>query len=663
MIRLRFAVALLLVASLFGLGLERFVSTGLLLGALTILLAWHRLPDLTGIVEWSWARRFEVGLAGVGLLALGVRLAGLGLGLGHEGTDIDEARLGKSVLEFFQTGAQGHFTTEDHPGLHFWLLAGGALGAYLWSLVSGALRNVDQASVELFVWAGRVTNAGLGASTAVLTGLVGRAAAGSSAGLVAALLVGVVPLALDTSTQLRNDVGLGFFVVACAWAAVRALARPSLPAIALAGALAGCAAGTKYTGVFALLPVLLAAVLPVREGRAWARVGAGLVAFALAVATTNHFVWWDFPNFVRQLSMDFGHVKPTHYAAAPNARWAYVSLLAADAFGWPLLVLAGTTAAAGLARGAARAGVLASFPLAYLWFMTHKPALFPRWAYPLVPFVAVAAAAGLVDVARRFVRRSGGLAAGFVVAGLLAPALLPAAVTISRRFPPPTYVLGESWLADQLAPGERVLTAPGMLPGMAGAARGLGRTSGLKDLLDAERFELYRYDWIVVPERLFGHPALAPLTLARAFTIDTGFGGNRGADLRIYRPPTAASALERIDLSTRESAPYLGFGWGREPGPSGRVLPKGGAGVYLPPFPSGARLEVEMESPQTDPALRVHVEGVEVATAIVGRAGSRVRLLSEPMPPRVQKRLRPTRFVTVRLEPDAPVSIASVAIR
>lgn len=661
--RLRLAVAVLLVASLFGVGLEHVLSTGALLAALLLLLAWERVPGPAAMLDALWRRRFGIALGTLGALALAVRLAGIGLGLGHEGTDIDEARLGQSVREFFQTGAQGHFTTEDHPGLHFWLLAGGALAAYLWSLMSGALRNVDQASVELFVWAGRSTNAVLGAATAVLTGLLGRAVAGPGAGLAAALLVSVVPLSVETSTQLRNDVGLGFFVVACAWAAERARARPSATSIALAGILAGCATGTKYTGVFTLLPVLLAASLPGRERRAWRHAALGLAAFACAVAATNHFVWWDFPNFVRQLSMDFGHVKPDHFAATPEPRWAYVSLLAEYGVGWPLLLLSAAAAAAGLANGAARAWVLAAFPIAYLWFMTHKPALFPRWAYPLVPFVAIGAGAGLVAVSRRLALRGGRLAAGFVVAGLAVPALWPAAASISRRFTPPTYALAETWLADEVAGGERVLTAPGMLPGMPGAARGLGKTSGLKDLLDAERYELYRYDWIVVPERLFTHPALAPLTLTRTFTIDTDFGGNRGADVRVYKPPTSGLVVDRIELSTPGSSPFLGFGWGREPRPDGRVLPREGAALYLPPLAPGARLEVELASPYPAPVLRVSVEGVEIATTVAERTGSRVRLLSEPLPERVRKRLRPTRFATIRLQPEAAVPIASVAIR
>jgi 4-amino-4-deoxy-L-arabinose transferase-like glycosyltransferase len=262
--------------------------------------------------------------------------------------------------------------------------------------MTGEIRNVDQTPPELFVWAGRSMNAVLGACTVLLTGLLGRSVSGPVAGLLAAALMAVTPLSLDTSTMMRNDVGMVFFVTACALAAQMALATPRRRSILAAGVLAGCATGTKYTAVFTLLPASLAALLPSRGRQRWVYLGLCVSGFAAAVALTNHFVWVDFSNFVRQLSMDLGHVNKGHWAFVDNPGWAYVSVLAHDGAGWPLLVLAGGFVAVGLATHDRRVWVLAAFPLAYMWLMTQKPAMFPRWVYPLMPFAAVAGAAGLV---------------------------------------------------------------------------------------------------------------------------------------------------------------------------------------------------------------------------------------------------------------------------
>ena len=68
--------------------------------------------------------------------------------------------------------------------------------------------------------------------------------------------------------------------------------------------------------------------------------------------------------------------------------------------GWPLLFLAAAFAVHGLSTRRVEMWVFLSFPLLYISFMTGRPAQFPRWVYPLVPFVAVAGASGLVAVIR-----------------------------------------------------------------------------------------------------------------------------------------------------------------------------------------------------------------------------------------------------------------------
>ena len=62
-----------------------------------------------------------------------------------------------------------------------------------------------EAPISLFVLAARMTNVWIAAGTVVFTGLVGRTLSGSAAGLVAAFVVAVVPLSVQTTTVVRND--------------------------------------------------------------------------------------------------------------------------------------------------------------------------------------------------------------------------------------------------------------------------------------------------------------------------------------------------------------------------------------------------------------------------------------------------------------------------
>ena len=326
----------------------------------------------------------------------------------------------------------------------------------------------------------------------------------------------------------------------------------------MAGVLAGCAAGIKYTGVFVLVPALLAAVLPEDGRRRWTRLALAAGGFVMAVAVTNSFIWLDFPNFVRQLSTDFGHVNAGHFAATENSRWAYATMLADRGVGWPLLAVASGTAVLTLISRHRLRWLVLSFPIAYLWFMTNKAAMFPRWAYPLLVFVAVAGAAGLLTVVRTLVReadRRGGLwalasrpAAAAVLIVALAPPAWEGAVAVSRRLTPPVYAEAEAWLETQ---GGRVLTLRRVLALDDRRVR-VSQVEDIRQLLTDETFARVSPDWIVIPERYFSAPRAYTLPVAKQFVADYGFAGNRGADIRIYRMP---GVRPDAPVGTKPSAP------------------------------------------------------------------------------------------------------------
>ena len=63
------------------------------------------------------------------------------------------------------------------------------------------------------------------------------------------------------------------------------------------------------------------------------------------------------------------------------------------------------------------------------------------------------------------------------------------------------------------------------------------RVPNLKEALDAGPGHFGGCDWIVVPEPLFGHPALRQLILLHRFEADRTFGGNLGLDYEVYAVP------------------------------------------------------------------------------------------------------------------------------
>jgi hypothetical protein len=272
--------------------------------------------------------------------------------------------------------------------------------------------------------------------------------------------------------------------------------------------------------------------------------------------------------------------------------------------GWPLLVLAAAFGIWGLVRGNGTAWVFWSFPLLYSWFTTQRPSQFPRWVYPLVPFLAVAGAAGLVMAVtalrgwRGAEWRRAPLIRGAAVALLLLVALGPplwaGAVLASRRLPTPTHELTEAWLREQ-ATGT-VLLERGWLD-LDGSGLTVRRVPDLAVALQGGLYALCMNDWIVVPETHFRNPALAQLRFVHRIDADQrAFGGNLGYDYAIYATPDLARFPGGdVRLDDPDASRILGPGWKADGSDApGLPLPRGGASLYLPPL-SQATNAVEID--------------------------------------------------------------------
>ena len=366
--------------------------------------------------------------------------------------------------------------------------------------------------------------------------------------------------------------------------------------LVLAGVFGGAATAIKYTSVFTLLPALVASLM---RGSLAARAGRAaivVVAFALTVATTNHFLWWDFPNFVLQLSDQVGITGPGHWAATANPPAFHTDILARFGVGWMLLILAAAFGVHGLATGRPHAWVFWLCPLIYSWFTTKRPSQFPRWVFPLLPFVAVAGASALVAImaiVRKWpvwTNRPSGVvlrraALALVAVAALGQPLWMGAVTTSQRFTPSTHEVVEHWLR-QRPPGERVLVPNGWLD-LTSARLTVRRVGDLGAVLQGETVR-------ACGQRL-GRRAGDVLQECGPQAIDAGdareaadpmFGGKQGYDYEIYAPPKLPPSTGPIEMRFDDASadPFLGVEWDDPAkGETGRPVPARGASLYLPP--------------------------------------------------------------------------------
>ncbi len=597
----------------------------------------------------TWARdsRFALALSLLVAVALALRLPSIANDLGHHPPNIDEHRLAANVKAFLATGEVGYHTVEHYPGILFWILAGVSLLLYLYGLMQHAFVTIRGMPVDDFILAGRLTSAVIGAGTVAVVGLMGRRIAGIGGGLIAAALFAFAPLAIQTTMTNRNDPIQVLLMSAGVLAALVSVQSDKRRWPILAGLCAGLATAVKYTSVFALVPALLGALVYGVWRERGVRAGLALAAFGLAVAATNHFLWWDVANFVRQLSDQVGITGEGHWGAVANPSAFQAGVLARFGVGWPLVVIGVLAGAWRLAKGDRTAWVFWVLPILYSWFTTKRPSQFPRWVYPLLPFVTVAAAAAIVwigaELRSRFSTWGEALASRdnaasrarlpllpycTVAAVLVALPMWQGVVDVSRRVNTPTHLQVEAWLAARPA-GERVLAERGWLMFPKDGLR-VQRVGDLGKTLESGVHALSAADWIVVPEPLFTHPALKRLSLARRFSADHGLGGTVGYDFNVYTPPRLPPMPTPVELwlDSAEAAPLLGADWGSSAG-RGRELPTAGASVFLP-VAEGGPLNVQIElagrgfAPGTPPIVLSDGQGSVALTVVSGSGTSMV---------------------------------------
>ena len=365
------------------------------------------------------------------LLALAEWLRATGLSFGLPAVyNPDEVAIMSRALGF----AKGDLNPHNflYPTFYFYVLFAWVGGWFAFSWLTGAVASLGAFQTQFFLdpsgvyHAGRMLGVACGVATVWLTWILGARVAGWRAGACAALLMAVAPTAVRDAHYVKHDVPVTLAIVAAMVVLVR-LARvgeaanavvepPSRAALAGAGAACGVAFSTHYYAIFLALPLALAvaarlgafgrppgsprpSLAALATACAWAGLGAAATFFALSpfLLVEPRTAWQDIVAN-RQIVVD--RAGALGGGPFPSAG-AYLRLLWQEGLGWPGL----GAAAIGLALVARRrpwqAALLASFPIAFLVFLSHTVAA-SRYLNPALPFLAVfagcrAGAAGPLD--------------------------------------------------------------------------------------------------------------------------------------------------------------------------------------------------------------------------------------------------------------------------
>jgi hypothetical protein len=438
-------------------------------------------------------KRYGVLLAVICAAGLGLRLQGLGYGLPAV-YNMDEVAIMNRALAF----GTGDFNPKNfvYPTFYFYVLFAWEGLTFLAGLAMGWWDSLAAFQREFFLdptrlyWSGRLLSTLCGVATIAVVGVWTARMAGRAAGLLAAAVMAIAPIAIMDAHYVKHDVPVTLLIMLVHRILGRIMMTGGAAArrdVWVAGALAGLATSTHYYAVFVVLPV--AAILLTQPGVSWAdrwRDGlrAGAAALIVFIAASPFFLpelsmaWRDITQN-REIVMD----RATEATGWFSSLGRYVTLF--RDFGTSLLVpLFGV---AGFLGGGRRARLFLLFPVAFLLFISNTvPAT--RYLNPLLPFFA--AGTGMF-VARLMINSlawksvwSRRLAWTVVTMFFVVPGLLRSLQLGMFFNQTDTRTLARQWIETQVPAGSTVLVQPYSVPlrqSREGLAEALRATLGSED--------------------------------------------------------------------------------------------------------------------------------------------------------------------------------------
>lgn len=362
-----------------------------------------------------------------------------------------------------------------YPSLHFYALFAWEGLFYLVGRVFGLYASLSAFQLEYFtdpsriMLAGRALTAVAGAATVLVVYRLGSRLYGPAAGLAGGAFLAVSPFLVRDAHYVKLDVTVTLMNaiahVAIARLVVDAAAAARPRSWIWAGFLAGLAISTQYYVLFTVITIAGVAMADVRRSGTW-QASARLLTWAAAgtiagfIAGSPFFIF-EIPTAMR----DIGGVREVDIdralAAGGGAFTAlvpYLRMLATDAMGPPVFVLAAIGLVYGMATDWRRGLVLLTYPLAYLIFIAHTVPM-SRYLDAMLPMLAAAAGLGAVTVGS-FFRSRATVATAVIVLVSCVPGLLLSIRSNQFFAQPDTRSLARDFIEREVPSGATVLTQP-----------------------------------------------------------------------------------------------------------------------------------------------------------------------------------------------------------
>lgn len=309
----------------------------------------------------------------------------------------------------------------------------GSLYLYLISFALPPARALLSDTLYTDYLTARLIAAVMGGMTVWLVYLLGRKVGGRGVGVLAAVIMAIMPLHVMHSHYAAVDVPAGFWVAVSLLGAVCAASDPRARWYVLAGLGAGFAGATKYNCALVILAVVGAYVLSRQRADAASKPRLRLVLLSVAVLATAFLVGTPGvvlapAEFWQGFGYEMWHTRTGHglvFAGTGSGWWYHLAHNLRYGLGAPMLALCLAGVALALWRRRPPALVLLCFCVPYYAAIGAFEVRFMRYLIPLLPALAVLAAEaaawavsgqdGIGLLRRRWARAAVGTAVGAVM--------------------------------------------------------------------------------------------------------------------------------------------------------------------------------------------------------------------------------------------------------
>jgi hypothetical protein len=358
-------------------------------------------PEETRTQKKATPNHAWIGLAAILMAAAVLRYIGIHWGLPGElhmfSYHPDEFHSLRGVFALMTGDPNPHFF--NYGSLYLYLVAFSCL------MLSGgqlSLTSFDQLPCMLPEWTmiGRDVTLVAALLTVLAVYALARAIAGHRQGLLAAALCAVFPLHVLHSHYATVDVTQALMTTVALLMAVRIYQAPRQRNYVLAGLAVGLAASVKYNGGLVLLAPLCAHLLLLRQTdrpsaptrNLWWLLGMAAVAFLL----TSPYTVLDWTHAKQDIAYELRHMREGEWPAKeadPNGYWFHAVNLTMTTCGGTFFALLGAWALLRDRQYRSHALILLVFGLLWVAIIGASGVRYGRYALPLVPVIAVLAAA------------------------------------------------------------------------------------------------------------------------------------------------------------------------------------------------------------------------------------------------------------------------------